>query len=451
MDIISYLLELIESRKVVGITALGTLYKKKTPGRYDQEAHAFLPPKYEIAFTNEVKEDQELASYISEKRNISIDSAHFYINEFVEQIQNQLAVHQQATLPALGILKLSDNQLVFIPDSDSLTDSASYGLPEVSANVPHIEKLSLLAGDPIKASVAEEVNDDEITKTFTEDKIAESIAEQPTADHTLPEEPINKADELHTEEETNEVPVTETFTSSEVVSSNENEGLSFSESENDSSAQSVEEKPIEKPAIQSDPEPVWKPTVNQRYEYGYDDDDDENKGRFKRFILKALLGLFIIAVTIGILYLFFPGIFDGVLQRFSPAQQTPEMIDVGGSGPSVKRDSLHNQPDSLLNDTTSQTASIKALPDSSGVRVRTSAVVAYEIIGGAMKTHKKADLVVQDFIRRGIAAKKIEGLPGRRIKISLGSYSDYEPAKKKLDSLKKELKNPELYIQIIKP
>ena len=65
MDIVSYLLELIETRKNVGINAFGTLYKKKTPGRYDSETHSFLPPKYEIAFTNEIKESEDLVHFIS--------------------------------------------------------------------------------------------------------------------------------------------------------------------------------------------------------------------------------------------------------------------------------------------------------------------------------------------------------------------------------------------------
>ena len=65
MDILLYLSELLETRKTVGIVGLGTLYKKKSPGKYDAEKHAFIPPSYSLAFSSEIKEQEELANFIS--------------------------------------------------------------------------------------------------------------------------------------------------------------------------------------------------------------------------------------------------------------------------------------------------------------------------------------------------------------------------------------------------
>ncbi|WP_448635674.1 HU domain-containing protein [Pedobacter panaciterrae] len=67
MDILSYLTELIKTRKEVGISGLGTFYKKKSPGRYDVETHSFLPPSYTLAFAEENRESQSLIAYISKK------------------------------------------------------------------------------------------------------------------------------------------------------------------------------------------------------------------------------------------------------------------------------------------------------------------------------------------------------------------------------------------------
>jgi len=77
MDILLYLTELLQTRKNVGVAGLGTFYKKKSPGKYDAEKHAFLPPSFTLAFTTEVKESEELSSYISGKRNISTESANY--------------------------------------------------------------------------------------------------------------------------------------------------------------------------------------------------------------------------------------------------------------------------------------------------------------------------------------------------------------------------------------
>ena len=53
--------------------------------------------------------------------------------------------------------------------------------------------------------------------------------------------------------------------------------------------------------------------------------------------------------------------------------------------------------------------------------------------------------------KRGIEAKALENVPGKLIKISLGSFTDFNLAKKYKDSLRKKLNNPEIYIQTIKP
>jgi hypothetical protein len=68
-----------------------------------------------------------------------------------------------------------------------------------------------------------------------------------------------------------------------------------------------------------------------------------------------------------------------------------------------------------------------------------------------MKSKKKVEEMIRIFAKRGIQAKAIDALPGRLIKISLGTFTDYNVAKKFQDSLKIKLKNQEIYIQTIKP
>ncbi|WP_432711945.1 hypothetical protein, partial [Pedobacter sp.] len=50
MDILSYLAEVIQANKEVGVPELGTFSKKKLPGRYDAALHSFLPPSLQLAF-----------------------------------------------------------------------------------------------------------------------------------------------------------------------------------------------------------------------------------------------------------------------------------------------------------------------------------------------------------------------------------------------------------------
>jgi nucleoid DNA-binding protein len=104
MDILSYLLELLQQRKEVGITGLGTFYKKKYPGRYDKEKQTFLPPGYTLQFSSGLTEEQALADFIAAKRNISTESANYYITQFAEEVNQKLEIDHEIELENTGRL-----------------------------------------------------------------------------------------------------------------------------------------------------------------------------------------------------------------------------------------------------------------------------------------------------------------------------------------------------------
>jgi len=133
MDILSYLSVLIQTRKAVGVSGLGTVYKKKLPGRYDAETHSFIPPSYTIDFTPEVKEETILAEFISKKRNVSNDTANYFIDEFSNGILQQLNDRQEADLGDLGKLYQADNELRFEPSAQLNYGFDFYGLPVIKA------------------------------------------------------------------------------------------------------------------------------------------------------------------------------------------------------------------------------------------------------------------------------------------------------------------------------
>ncbi|QPH39317.1 SPOR domain-containing protein [Pedobacter endophyticus] len=136
MDIISYLLELLQQRKEVGITDLGTFYKKKSPGRYDKETQSFLPPSYVLQFTSELKEEEVLPNFISTKRNISIESANYYIAQFTDEIKQKLEVEHEAELPNFGRLFFTEHAgLSFEPIENISYGSEFYGLPSLQETV----------------------------------------------------------------------------------------------------------------------------------------------------------------------------------------------------------------------------------------------------------------------------------------------------------------------------
>ncbi|MEJ5994239.1 hypothetical protein WG904_07365 [Pedobacter sp. Du54] len=397
MDIVSYLLELIETRKNVGITALGTLYKKKTPGRYDSETHSFLPPKYEIAFTSEVKEDKNLINFISEKRNIAIESADYYITEFVETIKAQLAEHQQADLSPLGKLKLINDDLVLESSHTLEIGFASYGLPNVST-----EQNQPLKHAENTATVLEEVSETHQPAEADEQPVFDEIADVNTIQEA------NETEERIDIEQESEKPTTEL----------PSQGADILD-------------------------PLWKPTVINRYEYDEEDDDEGN--RWVRKTLKVILTLIIILVAIGtFVYFLYPNLYYTIKEKFAA-------IEVGSEPVAIADTSTNRKIDSPKVDSLKNTPIISINRDTIVTPQPVNTIITYEIIGSAMKTQKKVDEVISRLAKRGITAKKMDAMPGRLIKISLGTFTDYNQAKKFQDSLKIKLKNPEIYIQTIKP
>jgi nucleoid DNA-binding protein len=135
MDILSYLLELLQQRKEVGITGLGTFYKKKYPGRYDKEKQTFLPPGYTLQFSAEIAEEDALANFISAKTNISNDDARNHIAQFVEEVNQKLELDHEAELQNTGRLFFTEQGLGFEPVKNMNYGSEFYGLPSLAETV----------------------------------------------------------------------------------------------------------------------------------------------------------------------------------------------------------------------------------------------------------------------------------------------------------------------------
>ena len=435
MDILLYLTELLQSRKAIGIVGLGTLYKKKSPGRYDIEKHAFVPPSYALEFTTELKEQEELANFISERRNISVDSANYYISEFVEKLQTQLAEQQEADLTPIGKLKIVDDQLTFVAEQESSFSNESYGLPT----------LNELSTEPseVANSTDETIANDEpigLDTSIEEEKTAALDEVEDTIDSVVEE---NKLEEENPGQETGEKLEEIELDEQPVYDEIAEVGQPVEEPSTTTQPLTVTEENKEIPVATS----TIPPVVNYNYLPDNDDDDDDDDrrpNRFFRILFKTLIVLILIAIAGALAYFFFPGWFDNkLIDTIDKTTEHAVMVSPNDTA-GVKTDSL-KYADSIAKNN----ALVKLTKDSN--TVDSSKMIIYEVIGSAEKSQKRIDYVINTMKKRGIDAKPLQNVPGRLTKISLGTFTDYNLAKAYQDSLQKKLKNPQIYIQFIKP
>jgi hypothetical protein len=178
--------------------------------------------------------------------------------------------------------------------------------------------------------------------------------------------------------------------------------------------------------------------------YDYDDDSDGKIGRVFKIILRIILAIAIIAAAVGLAYFFKPGYFDGFVNSDDVEPVPTELAIPIDTANQVNKQI--NYLDTSVVVTSDTTVAAKPLP-----KITETKVTTYEVIGSAEKNQKRIDLVINTMKKRGIEAKALQGVPGKLVKISLGSFTDFNLAKKYQDSLRKKLNNSDIYIQTIKP
>ncbi|MBB2145546.1 hypothetical protein GM921_08630 [Pedobacter sp. LMG 31464] len=408
MDILLYLTELLQTRKTVGIAGLGTLYKKKSPGKYDADKHAFVPPSYIIAFTKELKEQEELANFISNKRNITTDSANYYIGEFAEKIHAELADKYEADLAPIGKLKLVNDELTFIPEQESSFGFEFYGLPTLTEINSETEKEEI--STPIN-----KVEENTIEEIEEENKLEEENPGQETTDNL--EENVLVNDEQEVYEEIADV------------------------QNNEKTYHNLNDLP---PIIETTEEEEKEEDIQNEVstEEILEEEPESKKGL--PFFMKFLIVLLIIIAAGAIAYFINPPFFDKYIKHNFEGKQDKNV-------PIVPNDSLTNKADSSKVDSLAKNNDlVKLTTDSATTTIDSSKVMIYEVLVSAVATERKANKIIANLAKEGVTARKIK-LSKTMINISAGSFLTNEDALKYRDSLRTKLKNPGIYIQPIKP
>lgn len=474
MDILSYLTTLIKTHKEVGIPGLGTIYKRKSPGRYDISTHSFLPPSYILSFTSDLKEQTLLTELISKQKNISVDSATYFVEQFSQNILDELSGHQESDFGELGTFSTASGSLEFIPKQDSNLGFDFYGLPTLKAD-PGTTKLEISEDEfvaeekPIVEETPVIIAEEPVTIVEEQVTVIETPAE-PTPVEVTPEQlelENNNADLSDgTEVESDEV-LTDVIKNDVLISHLDSTEQPVSEQPAQIDEQPVYEEIAEAPVATEINEPqritvIETPeTVNEVPEittpftkapetphFTLDYTDQEKTGI--PAYLKVIIGIVALLILAGVTYLAKPELFNGILKTPAPlpAVETADTVQIIKDAEQIKIDSIA-QADSIRRSNEAAILAADSAKDSVAIKkvapVIAEAEATYEIIAASLLNQKEADNFLADMKKRGIPAK-VADMPGRRVKISIGSFTDEETAKKELEVLKKTTKIPGIYI-----
>jgi hypothetical protein len=421
MEILQYIAELVQSQKEVGIAGLGTIYKKKSPGRYDAATQSFLPPSQTIDFRDEVSDTEALTNHLVAREHISIAAAENAIKLFVGGIRQQLSEYGEANFHPLGTLKSAGDKLSIDVESTFKPGFEYFGLPKLEDRpvVPEVPK-------------PEEVEREEV---------------EPEAEGPADQDSIFEKEEVAAPAEAELAPAPATSAVEEVMASNlmeeENPGRETAE------PQLIEvPKPFTAsaanysvPDIQADPErspvsyAITEPTAPKP----------------DRLLLKVALGLLAL-VVIGVAgYLLYPAMND--------ASRPDGVVRVDSN--QVRADSLKRMETSrAIQDSMARVDSIKTTPTATDSPATAGSVAAkpladtattFEIIGASVLNQKEADWFITLMKRHGIKAKVVRNMAGKRLKMSIATVKDEEAAKLERDRLEKKLNIKGIYIYRNKP
>jgi nucleoid DNA-binding protein len=418
MEILQYIVELVQSQKEVGIAGLGTIYRKKSPGRYDAATQSFLPPSQTIDFKDEVSDTEALTILLVARENISKASAENAIKLFVGGIRQQLSEYGEANFHPLGTLKSTGDKLSIDVESNFKPGFEYFGLPKLEER-------------PVEPEV---LQPEEIAR--------EEAEEEPIASDEP--EPIPEVADVVPAVEPEVTPTPATPAVEDVMASNlmeeENPGRETAE------PQLIEvPKPFEASAsdysVPNEPRVGYAPNVVV----------EEPAAKQDRLLLKVSLGLLAL-IVIGVAgYLMYPAMND--------ASRADGVVAVDSN--KVRADSLKRMETSrAIQDSMARLDTVKTIPPAAdtatigGAGTATTLVdttTTFEIIGASVLNRKEADWFITQMKRHGIKAKVVKNMAGKRLKMSIATVNDAEAARAERDRLEKKLKIKGIYIYRNKP
>ncbi|MGZ3766669.1 MAG: HU domain-containing protein [Mucilaginibacter sp.] len=171
---------------------------------------------------------------------------------------------------------------------------------------------------------------------------------------------------------------------------------------------------------------------------------DEPQQGVNPWVITLLIIIGVILAATGV-YIYKPAVFD----RFLNKKTVPVVIK--------HVDSTVVKPDTTIKSAPKQDTAAKVVTTaqpatSQPPNIIDSTKTRFEVMGGSFETRKTADLAIKNYKSLGIDAKVVTDAPGRRIKLTLGTYSTEQEAENaKQDLIKTGKVKKDIYTLKINP
>jgi nucleoid DNA-binding protein len=137
---------------------------------------------------------------------------------------------------------------------------------------------------------------------------------------------------------------------------------------------------------------------------------------------------------------------------FHPVKNTPMEDSLAIDSTKINADSLDFAVDSasIIADSIQQTKDTILTQSTGSKTITNNNLETFEIISAAFTKKSEAEAYMKELSNKGIQSKVVENMPGKMLKISLGTFLDEESAKTELRRIHKEI-NKDAWIAHLKP
>ncbi|MES2267211.1 MAG: SPOR domain-containing protein [Bacteroidota bacterium] len=114
MDVGNFISDLLAQHGDVSVPGLGYFALTRVNGHYNEPEGKIYPPTFSVQFDPQLVEDETLAQYMADKKNISLASSKYFTDKYINNIKLQ-AQAEEVALADLGWFYTEGDQLFFRP------------------------------------------------------------------------------------------------------------------------------------------------------------------------------------------------------------------------------------------------------------------------------------------------------------------------------------------------